>query len=138
LRESTALPTRYVLPPVLLSQTLRHVSLPFAKNTEFAWLRESITDGPAGRLHWIDKDHGRLETRRATFATDVSWLDKSMRENWKKLAAVGMIESEQEIKSKASVERRYFIVSSGVKTVEQFAPAARAHWGGRPCTGCLT
>jgi len=78
---------------------------------------------------WIDKDHGRLETRRATFVTDVSWLDKSMRENWKKLAAVGMIESEQEIKGKVSVERRYFIVSSGVKTVEQFAHAARAHWG---------
>jgi hypothetical protein len=32
-----------------------------------------------------------------------------------------MIESEQEIKGKVSVERRYFIVSSGVKTVEQFA-----------------
>jgi predicted transposase YbfD/YdcC len=78
---------------------------------------------------WIDKDHGRLETRRAALVTDVSWIDKPMRENWKKLAAVGMIESEQETKGKVSVERRYFIVSSGVQTVEQFALAARAHWG---------
>lgn len=78
---------------------------------------------------WIEKDHGRLETRRAALVTDVSWMDKSMRENWKKLGAVGMIESEQEIRGKASVDRRYFIVSSGIKTVEQFAYAARAHWG---------
>jgi len=76
-----------------------------------------------------EKDHGRLETRRAALVTDVSWMDKAMRENWKRLAGVGMIESEQEIKGKVSVDRRYFIVSSGVKTVEQFAHAARAHWG---------
>lgn len=78
---------------------------------------------------WVDKDHGRLETRRAALVTDVSWMDKPMRENWKKLAGVGMIESEQEIKGKISIERRYFIVSAGVRTVEQFAHAARAHWG---------
>ena len=78
---------------------------------------------------WIDKDHGRLETRRAAFVADVSWMDKPMREDWKMLAAVGMIESEQDIKGKVSIERRYFIASSGIKTVEQFAHAARAHWG---------
>ena len=78
---------------------------------------------------WVDKNHGRLETRRAALVTDVSWMDKPMRENWKKLAGVGMIESEQEIKGKISIERRYFIVSAGVRTVEQFAHAARAHWG---------
>ncbi len=78
---------------------------------------------------WVDKDHGRLETRRAVWIADVSWMDQSVRQAWKKLGAVGMIESEQEIKDKISVERRYFIASSGVKTVEQFAHAARAHWG---------
>lgn len=77
----------------------------------------------------VEKDHGRIETRRAVFVPDVSWMDKPMRENWKKLTAVGMIESEQHIKGKVSIERRYFIVSAGVTTVEQFADAARAHWG---------
>ena len=77
----------------------------------------------------VEKDHGRIETRRAVFVPDVSWLDQPMRQSWKNLAAVGMIESTQEIKGKASIERRYFIVSAGVKTVEQFAGAARAHWG---------
>lgn len=77
----------------------------------------------------VEKDHGRIETRRACFVADVSWMDKPMREGWKKLGAVGMIESAQDIKGKVSVDRRYFIVSAGVKTVEQFADAARAHWG---------
>ena len=76
-----------------------------------------------------EKDHGRLETRRAVFVADVAWMDKPMRDGWKKLGAVGMIEAEQEIKGKVSVERRYFIASAGVKTVEQFADAVRAHWG---------
>ncbi|KFB67508.1 ISAs1 family transposase [Candidatus Accumulibacter vicinus] len=78
---------------------------------------------------WTEKDHGRLETRRAALVTDVSWMDQSVRENWAKLSAVGMIESEQEINGKISIDRRYFIASSGVKTVEQFAHAVRAHWG---------
>ena len=77
----------------------------------------------------VEKNNGRIETRRAVFVSDVSWMDTPMREGWKKLAAVGMIESEQETKGQVSVDRRYFIVSAGVKTVEQFAYAARAHWG---------
>jgi predicted transposase YbfD/YdcC len=78
---------------------------------------------------WTEKDHGRLETRRAALVTDVSWMDKSVRQKWAKLGAVGRIESEQEINGKVCTERRYFIVSSGVKTVENFAHAVRAHWG---------
>ncbi len=76
-----------------------------------------------------EKDHGRLETRRAVLVTDVSWMDQPMRAHWKNLGGVGMIESEQWIKGKITIERRYFIVSSGLKTVEQFANAVRAHWG---------
>ena len=76
-----------------------------------------------------EKGHGRRETRRAFFVPDISWMDKPMREGWKKLSGVGMIESEQEIKGKVSLDRRYFIVSAGVSTVAQFAHAVRAHWG---------
>ena len=76
-----------------------------------------------------EKNHGRIETRRAVFVRDVSWMDAPMRADWKALAGVGLIESEQDIKGQVSVERRYFIVSNGVKTAEQFADAVRAHWG---------
>ena len=75
----------------------------------------------------VEKNHGRIETRRAALVSDVSWMDKPMREHWQKLAAVGMIEFVQEMKDKVSVERRYFIMSAGGKTVAQFARAARAH-----------
>jgi predicted transposase YbfD/YdcC len=75
----------------------------------------------------VEKNHGRIETRRAALVSDMSWMDKPMREHWQKLAAVGMIEFVQEMKDKVSVERRYFIMSAGVKTVAQFARAARAH-----------
>jgi predicted transposase YbfD/YdcC len=85
----------------------------------------------------VEKNHGRIETRRAVFVPDVSWRDKPMREGGKKLAAVGMIESKQEIKGKVSVDRRYFSVSAGVKTVELFAHAARAHWGVEAMHGVL-
>ncbi len=50
----------------------------------------------------VEKDHGRIETRRVLFVPDVSWIDKPMRDGWKKLGAVGMIESAHEI----SVRRR--------------------------------
>ncbi len=84
---------------------------------------------PVQKRVFVEKDHGRIETRRVTFAPDVSWMDASLRAHWKNLSAVGMIESEQDIKGKVSVERRYFIISAGVTTADQFAGAARDHWG---------
>lgn len=77
----------------------------------------------------VEKDHGRLETRRASRVTELSWMDKALRANWKKLGGVGLIESEHEIGGKVCRERRYFIVSAGLKSVEEFAHAVRAHWG---------
>lgn len=40
-----------------------------------------------------------------------------------------MIEREEDVKGKITVERRYFIASAGVQMVTPFAHAARAHWG---------
>ena len=77
----------------------------------------------------VEKDHGRIETRRAVLVTDVSWLPPSMRSAWAYLGAVGMIETTQEIGETVSIDRRYFIASTGVKTVGDFAQAVRAHWG---------
>ena len=77
---------------------------------------------------WTEKDHGHLETRRAALVVDVSLMDKAMREDCKHLGAVGLIDTEQDIKGKVSIERRHFIVSRGVKTVEAIAAAVRAHW----------
>jgi predicted transposase YbfD/YdcC len=77
----------------------------------------------------VEKDHGRIETRRSLLVTDLSWRDPAQREAWKNLGALGMIETTQETGEKVSVEQRYFIASSGIKTVGELARAVRAHWG---------
>ncbi|MEI8283242.1 MAG: hypothetical protein WCG75_12615 [Armatimonadota bacterium] len=61
---------------------------------------------------------GHLETRRAVWVTDVSWMDQAMRAHGKNLGGVGMIESEQWVKSNIALERRYFIVSRCIKAGE--------------------
>ena len=80
-------------------------------------------------LEETEKDHGRIETRRYLWVTDLSWMDAKMRKAWKKLGGVGMIESVRQIGDTVSTFTRYAIGSSGVKTVESFAKASRGHWG---------
>jgi predicted transposase YbfD/YdcC len=79
-------------------------------------------------LEQVEKDHGRLETRRYTWINDVSWMDKPMRQAWKGLGGVGMIESIREIGEKTSMEVHYAIGSLGVQSVQMFANASRSHW----------
>ena len=84
---------------------------------------------PIQQQKHVEKDHGRIETRRAVLIYDVAWMDKELRETWAGLSGVGMIETQVQKGDKITQERRYFIVSKGVKTVDEFAKAVRAHWG---------
>ncbi len=84
---------------------------------------------PVQQQKKVEKDHGRIETRHAVFVSDVSWMDKDLRDPWAGLGGVGFIEAEVEKGTQITKERRYFIVSKGIKTVAQFANAVRAHWG---------
>lgn len=100
-------------------------------------LREFFADGetrgfgslPVSRFQTAEKDHGRVETRQAIWVTDLSWLDKKLREHWPKLAGIGLIERQREINGTVSTERAYYIGSQGIKTAESFATGARDHWG---------
>lgn len=100
-------------------------------------LREFFADGesagfgtlPVDRYQTVEKDHGRIETRRALWISDLSWLDKKLRTHWSKLAGVGMIERRREISGTVSMERAFYIGSRGVTSAEAFANAARSHWG---------
>jgi len=74
----------------------------------------------------VEKDHGRLETRRYYQSAEISWFADL--DQWEGLQSVGMVESIREIKGKASVERRYYL-SSLPLGVETFARAVRSHWG---------
>jgi predicted transposase YbfD/YdcC len=84
---------------------------------------------PVDRYQTVEKDHGRIETRQALWVTDLSWLDRKLREHWPKLAGVGMIERRREISGTVSMERAFYIGSQGVTSAEAFANAARSHWG---------
>lgn len=72
----------------------------------------------------IEKDHGRIETRRVVLSTDIDWLQAH--HAWPGLKAVAMVESERELRGKRSTERRYFLCS--FCDVERVAQVIRAHW----------
>lgn len=74
----------------------------------------------------VEKDHGRLETRRFYQSAQIDWFADLAA--WEGLRSVGMVEAVREIKGKKTVERRYYL-SSLPLDVALFARAVRGHWG---------
>jgi predicted transposase YbfD/YdcC len=73
----------------------------------------------------VEKDHGRIETRRYYQSDQIEWF--ADRHLWEGLKSVGMVESIREIKGQKTIERRYFL-SSLPLDVQLFARAVRSHW----------
>ena len=85
--------------------------------------------GPAANLaslQTVEKDHGRLETRRYYQSDHLEWF--ADRGKWEGLASLGMVESIREVAGKTTVERRYYLSSLRLD-VANFARAVRSHWG---------
>jgi predicted transposase YbfD/YdcC len=78
------------------------------------------------QLETVEKDHGRLETRRYYQSDQLGWFADGRK--WEGLRSVGMVESIREIEGKATCERRYYL-SSLPLGVDTFARAVRSHWG---------
>jgi predicted transposase YbfD/YdcC len=74
----------------------------------------------------VEKDHGRIETRRYYQSDQLSWFADL--EKWEGLKSVGVVESIREIAGEKTVERRYYLASLRLD-VELFARAVRSHWG---------
>ena len=74
----------------------------------------------------MEKDHGRVETRRYYQSDQLEWF--ADRGKWEGLRSVGFVEATREVNGQASVERRYYL-SSLPLGVETFARAVRGHWG---------
>jgi predicted transposase YbfD/YdcC len=99
-------------------------------------LRDFFSDADAGgfgalpvsRHETVEKDHGRIEIRRAVWTTKLDWLDRSIREHWPQLAGVGMLARSRTLNGKTSTERVFYIGSEGVADAQTFAQAARSHW----------
>ena len=77
-------------------------------------------------LETVEKDHGRIETRRYYQSVALDWF--ADRSQWEGLQSVGMVEAIREIGSERTVERRYYLASLPLD-VATFARAVRGHWG---------
>ena len=74
----------------------------------------------------IEKSHGRIEMRKITSCTDISWLQK--RHEWPGLTNIIMVEYDCEVAGKTRHETRFYI-SSICASAEFMANAIRQHWG---------
>lgn len=73
----------------------------------------------------VEKDHGRIETRRYYQSAALEWF--ADRAQWAGLRTVGMVEAIREVGAERTVERRYYL-SSLPLGVETFVRAVRGHW----------
>ena len=77
-------------------------------------------------LETVEKDHGRIETRRYYQSAEVDWF--ADRSKWAGLRSVGMVEAIREVGGQRSAEWRYYL-SSLPLGVAMFARSVRGHWG---------
>jgi len=74
----------------------------------------------------VEKDHGRLETRRYWQSEHLEWFADLTK--WAGLRSVGVVEAVRASKGQTSTERRYYLSSLSCDT-PRFAKAVRGHWG---------
>lgn len=89
------------------------------------WQKRLISRWSYDYAEEIDKEHGRLETRRHWICEDLTTLPKP--ERWKGLCSIGMVERETIIRGKTTLEQRFFI-NSFEASAKTFAHAVRSHW----------
>jgi predicted transposase YbfD/YdcC len=77
-------------------------------------------------LETLEKDHGRIETRRYFQSAQVDWC--ADRAKWEGLQSVGIVGARRKVGGQWTVERRYYLTSLPLD-VETFARAVRGHWG---------
>ena len=88
------------------------------------WLDDNDAQGYVRVHETVEKDHGRLETRRTVVSTELDWL--TQKGEWPGLQAVAMVESTRDIGGKVSHERRYYLCS--MTDVTRIALTIRHHW----------
>lgn len=74
----------------------------------------------------VEKDHGRIETRRLWAVDAIEWLAEKSR--WQGLQSIVQVQAERWIDGRTTQESRYFI-SSLPANAPLLARAIRSHWG---------
>ena len=80
----------------------------------------------ASRHETLEKDHGRIETRRYLCTDQLDWL--ADRAKWTALRSVAVVEATRELGGRITRERRYYL-SSLPPHAPELARAIRGHWG---------
>jgi len=79
---------------------------------------------PAG-FESVEKDHGRIETRRIWQSEDISWFEG--KQSWAGLRSFCLVESVREHAGRIETSRRYYI-SSLPCSEAKVARSVRGHW----------
>ena len=80
----------------------------------------------ASRHERLEKDHGRIETRRHLCTDVLDWLADHAQ--WAALRSVALVEATRETSGATTRERRYYL-SSLPQHAPEPARAIRGHWG---------
>lgn len=75
----------------------------------------------------IEKDHGRIETRKVTVISDFEGMDVETISKWPGIKSIVMVESKRELYNKTEQEVRCFITSL-LPTAREAAKRIRKHW----------
>jgi predicted transposase YbfD/YdcC len=78
------------------------------------------------RAEWVEKDHGRIETRRCVATDDLRCLGEG--HGWAGAKTLVMVEAVREINGVASCGRRYY-TSSRLAGAAQMGAVVRGRWG---------
>ncbi len=77
----------------------------------------------------MDKDHGRIETRKYWTISDTDYLKYfDPKDEWQDLQSVAMVGAERIIRGEVTQETRYYI-SSLCGKAQELGKAIRSHWG---------
>ena len=87
--------------------------------------RSSFKNEKIESYRTIEKGHGRIEERIYYYSTDIRWMDA--KKDWEKINGIGMVIRRVEENDHKTEERAFHFGS--VKTIKEYAEAARKHWG---------
>jgi predicted transposase YbfD/YdcC len=93
-----------------------------AQRTQFRHLHHQRWQPP------VEKDHGRLETRRYWLVDDpayLRYLDPTGA--WVGVRGIGIVQAERQVGGVTTTETRYYLTS--LTSVRELAQAVRGHWG---------
>lgn len=77
----------------------------------------------------VEKDHGRIETRRCRILPAKDFLLPENMQAWRDITTLVKVEAYREIKGVLSKESRYYISDEDVSRASYYQALVRGHWG---------